>query len=324
MKSTILKAASGTVGKLAKVAKPIVRKVKWHSPTILTIGGVGLIIGGTIWMCRSTTKVIGTLDWYDATKYDKEIERENCESEEEKKKISKDIRRLGHETTIEVFKAYAPAIGVEALGITCMLGANHILNKRVVAYAAAAMASESRFRKYRQAVKAELGEEKDEHFLVQDEEIEVEETKVLKNGKEKKISKKLKVIKETGLSQYYVIFDENNCVNWTGSYAYDQAFIMEIENWANAELQHDGVLYLNDVIRRLGIIDPKKHTRYHPDEGQVVGWLKNGDGDGYIWIRMVEFDKDDNPIGMGDNQVNAKYKGFWLDFNVDGAILGKA
>lgn len=312
------------VSNAARALKPLARKVSYHSPTILTVGGVGLIIGGTAWMCKSTLKAAGSMEWYEERKCSKEAEREMCETDAERAQVSKDIRRMGRAAAMDVAKAYAPAVGMEVLGIFCMLSANHILRKRVIAYAAVAAASEAKLRKYRDMVKEELGEAKDDHFLVQDEEVEVTETKILKNGKEKVVSRKARIIQEAGLSQYHVTFDEQNSREWLGSYSYDQSYIMEIENWANAELQHEGVLYLNDVLRKLGIIDLKNGKRYRPDEGQVVGWLKDGDGDGFVWIRMVEFDENYEPIPSGDRDVNQKYRGFWLDFNVDGAILGKA
>ena len=53
-------------------------------------------------------------------------------------------------------------------------------------------------------------------------------------------------------------------------------------------------------------------------EGAVVGWVKNGDGDGY-----VDFGVFDNDVWIATQFVNGQERSIWLDFNVDGVIFDK-
>lgn len=325
MKKHILKVGGKVMKRTAPIFTKVSEKLGAHSPVILTVVGVVGIVGGTVLACKATKNTVYLLDEYQDAKDDLEYIEESMD-ESEKADIHRRKKQLGRKVTIDVVKEFVPAILIEAAGITCVLGANHILSKRCTAYALAAAASESQLRKYRDLVKGELGEEKDEHFLTNDKEVEVEDVKTLKNGKEKVVKKKLKIIEEAGLSPYHVTFEDGTSSEWIGAYTYDMAYIMEVENWANARMNHEGKVYLSSVLRRLGIKDPNTGKPIEIEkmpESRLVGWMKNGEGDGFISIRMVEFDHQGNPIPDGTSNAAALYSGFWLDFNVDGVIFDK-
>lgn len=76
-------------------------------------------------------------------------------------------------------------------------------------------------------------------------------------------------------------------------------------NLANDKLNLEGFLFLNDVLVRLGLPRTKA--------GQVVGWKKYGDGDGYVDFHIVDASTRTD-VGYDENA-------FDLSFNIDGDIL---
>lgn len=105
---------------------------------------------------------------------------------------------------------------------------------------------------------------------------------------------------ETVSSSYAVEFnEENRCFSPTSME--NQIFIRCVQNWCNDKLMTQKHLFLNEVYDALGI--------QRVAEGQLCGWLLNGEGDG-----RVEFEI--SPVPNSDALV--------IDFNVDGHILDKA
>ena len=84
-------------------------------------------------------------------------------------------------------------------------------------------------------------------------------------------------------------------------------FINGVENWANDLLRLQGYIFLNDVLDRLGLPRTKA--------GQIVGWVLNGEGDGYVDFGVIDCETLEN--------VNYNDNAFDLNFNVDGDILSK-
>jgi hypothetical protein len=84
----------------------------------------------------------------------------------------------------------------------------------------------------------------------------------------------------------------------------NKIFIQHQENYANHKLNAYGHVLLNDVYDSLGF----ERTA----AGAVVGWLKNGDGDGHI---------DFGIFHVNNNRfVNGIERTVLLDFNVDGIV----
>lgn len=77
------------------------------------------------------------------------------------------------------------------------------------------------------------------------------------------------------------------------------------QQWANDRLTLDGYLFLNDVLDRLGLPRTKA--------GQVVGWKRDGNGDGYVDFGIVDCANYDN-VSFDSNAYD-------LSFNIDGDIL---
>lgn len=105
---------------------------------------------------------------------------------------------------------------------------------------------------------------------------------------------------------YKFRFDRYSLV-WEKDKFQNESTLRGEQNWANDKLRLQGYLFLNDVLDRLGI--PATY------EGQIVGWLAEGDGDGFVDFGM--FDCEDYEDVRYDNNA------FDLNFNVDGDILSK-
>lgn len=107
-------------------------------------------------------------------------------------------------------------------------------------------------------------------------------------------------------SVYKVRFDEYSTV-WEKDKFVNEMTLKCEENWANDKLRLQGYLFLNDVYDRLGL--PRTKT------GQIVGWLAEGDGDGYVDFGVFDCE--------GYQDVRYNRNAFDLNFNVDGDILSK-
>ena len=79
-----------------------------------------------------------------------------------------------------------------------------------------------------------------------------------------------------------------------------------MQSMFNDKLRANGHVFLNEVYDALGF----KRT----PAGSVVGWVWNGDGDGYVDFGLWQLDPAHKDF------VNAWEKCVLLDFNVDGDI----
>jgi hypothetical protein len=92
---------------------------------------------------------------------------------------------------------------------------------------------------------------------------------------------------------------------WTKDPEKNKFFLMRQQDYANEKLKAKGYLFLNELYDMVGI--PKSKA------GQVVGWMLNGDGDGYIDFGLFSHNNEDF--------INGYKNSILLDPNVDGIIL---
>lgn len=90
--------------------------------------------------------------------------------------------------------------------------------------------------------------------------------------------------------------------NWTTNAEMNRMFLRSHENFANHKLNACGFVFLNEIYHAIGVD--------RTSEGQIVGWLLGGDGDGYIDFGLDEIENPNEPV-------------FQLVFNVDGVIYDK-
>lgn len=106
------------------------------------------------------------------------------------------------------------------------------------------------------------------------------------------------------LSRYSRVFDESNLYF---DHKTADIFLRCQENYYNQLLSARGHVFLNEIYYALGLDAIP--------EGQLVGWLYKGDGDGYIDIGLNSERNKNFREGKENKAV--------LDFNVDGIIYDK-
>lgn len=284
---------------------------KKYSPEILMVAGTVSIIAGTVATAKATLKVDEILDENKENKDkiesvhngDVELEEGVEYSEEDYKK---DILINKINCGKKLVKEYAPGVTLTVLGIGCFFGAHGIMKKRNVAIMAAYKLCEEAFNNYRDRVRMELGEDQDRHFYYGTE-IETKSEKIkTENGKTKTVKTKTEIIPGTQVSQYARFFDEAN-PNWSKSPEQNEYFLVTAQSMLNDRLRSRGHLFLNEVYDALGF--------ERSSAGAVVGWIWNGDGDGYVDFNIFQM----NDVTKRDF-VNGYEPSILLDFNVDGVI----
>lgn len=289
---------NGISSKLGVVAL----KAQKHSPTLLFAGGV-VGIGATVFLaCRATLKVSAILDETEQKLETIKIVKHDDYSENDRRRDEVIVRVRA---ILSITKLYGPALLIGGASIAALAGSHNILTKRNAAVTAAYAALDKGFREYRRRVVEEFGDDKDREYR-----FGVENQKVVATdpatGKKTQVDEKL----PTGTSPYGVLFHEGN-PNWNRIAEYNFLFLRSIQNMANDRLQARGYVLLNDVYDDLGV---ERTTA-----GCVVGWLRDGDGDGFVDFGIF----DDKDMLRIHDFVTGREGELYLDFNVDGVVYEK-
>lgn len=300
-------------------------KLKKHSPEILVVTGVVGTVVSAVMACKATTKINFVLE---ETKKQVDIVHEGVEkgevrgytesgdigmipyTEEDSKK---DLAIVYGKTALKFAKLYAPSVILGTASIGAILGGHNMLRKRNLALAAAYTAVDTGFKQYRGRVIERLGEQMDKELTYDIKAKEVEETITDKKGKEKTVTKTVEVanLSAAMMSPYTFCFDET-ATGWVRDAEANKFFLARQQDYANEKLQAKGHMFLNEVLDMLGI--PRCRA------GQTVGWVydeKNPIGDNYIDFGVLDLRLEANR-----NFMNGLEKSIWLNFNVDGDILG--
>lgn len=316
--------ANSITSALTKLYRKSAFKVKKHSPEILLATGIatGIAAGVTAYQAKpKIDEIIGDAK-EEKEKIANYIEENGYTEEYTKEDQTKDHAIIITQSGIKMAKAFAPAISLGIISITCIIASHGIMRKRNVALAAAYEVVDKAFKAYRNNVVERFGEEIDKELRFGVKEIEYEEVTVGKDGKEKRKTKKDKVVVDPydDLSGFARCFDSISPY-WEKDAVYNLSFLRTQQNIANDRLHKYGYVYLNEVYDMLGF--PKTNA------GQVVGWVYDPDGskhgkdwpkdqpwDNYIDFGIFEIKREANR-----DFVNGIENCIWLDFNVDGNIL---
>lgn len=284
-------------------------QLKKHSPEILVVGGV---IGGVVsavLACKATTKVSAVIEQAKVNVDTIHEYAENPEMAEQysKEDAQKDLVIVYAQTGLQIAKLYAPAVLLGTASALSILKGHNILRKRNLALAAAYTAVDKGFKGYRSRVVERFGDKLDKELLYNIKTKEVEETVVDENGNETVVTKTIEVTEPGAvLSPYTWCFDETSTC-WKRDAERNKFFLAQQQDWANERLKSRGFVFLNEVLDMLGF----QHCRM----GQTVGWMLDGDGDGYIDFGCLNIHNE-----ASRNFMNGLEKSIWLNFNVDGDI----
>jgi len=264
-----------------------------NAPTIMFAGGVMGVVASTVMACRATLKLSDELP---KMKHNLEQAREDLEDGEEN--TARSLTLVYVDNAVKVAKLYAPTVAVGSLAIGALTGSHVTLNRRNAGLTAAYAAVSKAYDEYRARVRDELGDEKERDIY----QGAVVEKVVGEDGKKTKVT----TIDPSGTSPYSRLYDESS-YNFQKDAQYNLCFIKAQQDYANDLLHRRGFVFLNEVLKELGL-----------DMGNVgaqVGWVVDGDGDGYIDYGLDRY--------LTDPTIDPKEPRIWLDFNVDGTIIGK-
>lgn len=284
---------------------------KKHSPAILLGAGIAGAVGATVLACKETLKlddIVGEakdkIDQINAA-----LENEDYKDKYSKEDAAHDKTIVYTKTTVKVVKNYLPSVGLMALSIVCILASYKIINKRNAALISAYNGIKLSFDQYRKRVAKKYGKdvERDLFFGVDD----IKETVEKLSDEEKSDNKDGGTIKKASdvpfVSEYAKFFDEGS-VCWDKSPEYNKAFLLHQQSIWNEKLNRKGHVFLNEVYDALGL--PRTQA------GAIVGWVKNGNGDGFIDFGITDPRRSTDSFNGWEN--------VWLlDFNVDGVIYDK-
>lgn len=301
--------------------------LKKNGPAILMVGGAIGVIGATVMACVATKK-LNESEKIEKIKEDindiHELHATSSEEEYPEKAYKKDLTTLYLSEGVEIVKAYGPAAAVMGLSLTAMFASNNAYKQRTVSLAAAYATLESVYKRYRENVVNELGEDADFRFRnsVVREEVE-EEIIDPKTGKTKTVKKTVDVVPNKKLGEYseYARFFEPGNPNYEQSFdedgnaiysdsEYNLHFLILKQCEANDLLRDRGHVFLNEVYDMLGFPRTKA--------GNMVGWtydLSNPHGDNEIDFGIHEMKRQNMDFVNGYEPV------ILLDFNVDGPII---
>jgi hypothetical protein len=278
---------------------------KKNSPHIFFAAGVAGTIASTVLACRATLKLSATLD-----EIQKDIDiikpkRETHPLLTPEVVTGEDVV-VEHTKTIYVYsraslriaKLYGPSVLIGVASIGLLAGAHVQLTRRNSALIAAYAAVQKAYDDYRERVREELGAEKELDIY------HAAKTEIVKDADGNDIS--VKVVDPNKYSPYAKFFDEYSD-NWKRDAELNRMFIQCQQNYLNNRLLAYGHVFLNEAYDALGV--PRSSA------GAVVGWLKDGDGDGYIDFGIFE--------AFNSRFVNGTEQSILLDFNVDGVIYDK-
>jgi hypothetical protein len=282
---------------VAKVAAKQLLVLKKQAPHILFGAGIAGIVTSTVLACRATLKVGDKLDEIkvnvDGVKRDAlQPYLSHRHSTNKAPDNRRQLAAVYAKGSLDISMLYAPAILIGSASLAALLGSHVTLARRNSALTAAYMTISKAFQDYRDRVREELGEEKEQQLYRKS------QVDVVKNpdGSETVVSKQ-------DHESYARVYDERNR-NWQPNAEENYLFLKANQAAWNVYLRVHKHVMLNDVYKSLGF-EPSK-------AGQLVGWVYGGDGDNYI-----DFGLSDPPLA--DYAINGD-RNFQLDFNVDGIV----
>nr|DAY36846.1 MAG TPA: hypothetical protein [Caudoviricetes sp.] len=287
-----------------------VARISKHAPTILSVtASAGVIATGYLaWKAGTRFEDVEGRDW-DRRK--ECLRNADTIPDEDVPKIERKNRIL---FILDTVRTVAPAAIVGATTITMIYFSNSISKKRLAAMGAAYATLQTAFDGYKRTMVEALGKESVEKILKPKlpnvgksaEEILSSDNKSDAANVSDAVVNSLKA-----LSPYARIIAEESSTCWDINEDYTSQNLAAVQLWANRRLDRKGHLFLNEVFDQLGL----SRTR----EGAVVGWLKNGEGDGYV--SFGDFDASIYRVPSDDyTRVDSN---FIVDFNVDGVIWDK-
>ena len=230
-------------------------------------------------------------------------------------KYLKDKARLKRRTAGKLALTWLPSALGFAGGTGLVLRSHQVMVKSNLGLAAALKASEEALEKYRAKNREKIGEEEEKNMY---------EGKTFTKAQGKK---KPECLQGTPLSVYSRLISRDtlarDCDWCVSSNEYNMSRIKEVERWANRQLRINGRVTFNQVLDHIGL--------ELSEDGDVVGWRLDKIG-GKTPENGIMFEIHQQIGGDVNDQHYVKDEWtdsltraadpFWVDFNVEGCILG--
>mgnify|MGYP000546898592 CR=1 FL=1 len=287
-----------------------VARISKCAPTILSVGAsIGVVATSALaWRAGRTFEDVEYRNYERIKDYQDradEIPDEEVPSIERKNRLA---------FALDAARHIAPTVIIGGTTIALIYFSNSISRKRMAALSAAYFAVQNAFDNYKAKMVDTLGKETVDK-IVQPKLPNYGKTaeEILENDDRNDAADVtdavLSMVREC--SPYARIISETSSTAWDPNEDYTVMNLAEIQAWANRRLQKKGHLFLNEVFDQLGLSRMK--------EGALVGWLKNGEGDGY-----VSFGDFESAIyRVPDYERKSIHSNVVVDFNVDGVIWDK-
>lgn len=285
---------------VTRTAGRSILQAKKNSPHIFFAGGVIGVGVSTFLACRATLKLDDTLDDFKSNVTNAKHLKHSAQltTMKDDRQYQTDMAYVYIKGSAEILRLYAPSIVIGAISIGALTGSHVQLARRNTTMMGAFAAVAKAFDEYRERVKVELGDSREQNLYLGTTEHEVPN----EDGSKEVV----RMVDPNARSVYARFFDEYSA-NWEKSPELNRLFIQCQQNYANNLLQARGHVFLNEVYDMLGI--------ERSQAGSVVGWLIGGDGDQFIDFGIFEV--------INRNFVNGWERSILLDFNVDGVIYDK-
>lgn len=292
-------------------------KIQKNSPEILLGIGIVSFVGTVVAASKATLKAEDILNKHTADlkmiKDAKKIAEEQPNDYEYDEKLAVvDTMGVYGRTVVDFAKLYAPAIGLAALSLTCILSSRNIMKRRYLGAVAAFNTVSEVLEKYRKRVRDEQGEIMDRHFMYGTELDKIEVTTVDENGKKKKetmlVEKDVQGDDLSLPSENSVWFDESNR-NWDPNPNFNMMFLRGQQDYWTDVLRTRGHVFLNEVLDSLGF--------EHTPAGALIGWIK-GLGDNCVDFGLYNINRKSTR-----DFTNGLTNVVLLEFNHDGVIWDK-
>lgn len=274
-----------------------VLSAKRNSPHIYFAGGIGGILVSHFLVARATLKLEPVLD--DIRDDLASVKRSDITLHGDDRPVAtpevergRELTRVYLNSALKLGKLYGPAFIVGSVSIAALSKSHIEMNRRNAALAAAYTGIAQMFDEYRERVRQEVGDDKEQDIY-----LGVQEHVIEEDGKRKKVAA------IEGLPSPYARMFDSYSHRWEPDPEKMRYFLQMQQNYWNQRLQTYGHVFLNEVYDSLGL--------ERTPEGAIMGWkIASETGDGFIDFGLYEAHE-------GAKFLNAKDWCALLDFNVD-------
>lgn len=295
---------------VTRIGSKLLFKVKKSSPELLIGGGVALIVVSTVLACKATKKAQEYTESAAEKMENLKEDHDNLlisDNEYKRERMKVQAELAGH-----LVGNYTIAAAVGMTGIAMIFTSHGIMKKRNGTLLAAYNALDAAFQKYRDRVRAdEDGINKDQKYMFGDS-YPRENDDGLDSDQITAINKEgITLANQNGpYGPYCFEFSKFTSNHWEPHAFSNLNTIRQAEEWGNGQLRFFGHLFLNDILKYVGL-DPVPW-------GQLVGWIRGANnGDNKVRILATE---DEDRLMM---DTEGWKKPIFLDFNCDGVIWDK-